>query len=67
MSLGDTHPAVARLTYSHIRANLAPRNARHERIDQIAKADADRGRALDARIDKLVSAIGELLRTRNGH
>jgi hypothetical protein len=36
-------------------------------IRQIAKADADRGRALDERINNLVSAIGELIRTRNGH
>jgi chromosome segregation ATPase len=37
-----------------------------ERIDQIAKNDADRGRALDDRIDKLVSAIGKMISKRNG-
>jgi hypothetical protein len=35
----------------------------HDRaMAEIRKADADRGRALDERIDKLVSAVGELIR-----
>ena len=37
-----------------------------ERISQIAKADAERGRALDARIDNLVSAIGKMISERDG-
>jgi hypothetical protein len=63
-------------------ARMAASHEAHERdMAQIAKADSDRGRALDeridglaregraldGRIDKLVSAIGELIRTRNGH
>ena len=36
------------------------------RIDKLAAEAAKRGRALDERIEKLVSAIGEMLRTRNG-
>ena len=37
-----------------------------ERIDQIARNDAERGRKLDERIDKLVSAIGKLIGERSG-
>jgi hypothetical protein len=45
----------------------------NQRIDKLAVSleaerveSAARGRALDERIDKLVSAIGDVLRTRNG-
>jgi flagellar biosynthesis/type III secretory pathway chaperone len=38
----------------------------NERMDALAREERERGRRLDERIDKLVSAIGEMLRTRNG-
>jgi hypothetical protein len=36
----------------------------HEHLREIDKGSHDRDRALDERVDKLVSAIGELIRDR---
>ena len=45
------------------RAELA---AEDKRLAKLAAEEKERGRKLDERIDKLVSAIGEMLRRRNG-
>lgn len=58
------------LSFARMASNLEALDERmaafDERIAEIAKADAKRGAALHERIHELVSAIGELIRARNG-
>ena len=61
--LEDMELAFARMAAAHEAQER--RMARFDkRMDQIAKADAERGRALDKRISNLASAIGKLISKR---